>query len=61
MYGDTLLGWIEDRNPAAILVLLLPAFALLSNLLAWFLVILSSEDHFMPLFKGMLSVPGRRR
>jgi len=46
--SKTILGWIEDRNPAAILVLLLPAFVLLSNLLARFLVILSNEDHFMP-------------
>lgn len=46
--SKTILGWIKDRNPAAILVLLLPVFVLLSNLLARFFMIISNEDHFMP-------------
>lgn len=46
--SKTMLGWMKDKNPAAVLVILLPVFVLLSNLLARIFAMLSNEDPFMP-------------
>ncbi len=46
--AKTMLGWIKDKNPAAILLILLPLFILFSNILARIIALLSTEDHFMP-------------
>jgi hypothetical protein len=32
--SKTILGWMKDKNPATVLVILLPVFVLLNNLLA---------------------------
>ena len=47
-FSKTIVRWIEDKNPAAILVVLLPLFVLLSNSLARIVGFLSNADYFMP-------------
>ena len=48
-FSKAVLGWIKQRNPLAVLVLILPVFVLCANLLAWILPSRTDEeDGFMP-------------
>ncbi len=47
-FSKTITGWVENKNPASILILFLPLLILFNNLPARFIRILCSEDHFMP-------------
>ena len=47
--SKTIIGWMKAKNPAAILVLLLPPFVLLTNIFSRMLALISKKDNFMPL------------
>lgn len=46
--SKTVIGWITNKNPAAIFIFLLPPFILLNNLIARIIAVISKKDDFMP-------------
>ncbi|MFQ6023265.1 MAG: hypothetical protein ACE5NW_11135 [Acidiferrobacterales bacterium] len=46
--SKTVLYWINQKNPVALFVVLLPFPALLINTIAWAIAKISPEDSFMP-------------
>jgi hypothetical protein len=46
--GKTILNWLKQKNPAAVLILLYPLFVFLFNILAWVLTFISPKEDMMP-------------
>ncbi|MDA0706625.1 MAG: class I SAM-dependent methyltransferase [Proteobacteria bacterium] len=47
-FSKTVINWIQQRNPLAVLAIFLPLFVLLANCLAWTLAALGRDDDLMP-------------
>jgi hypothetical protein len=47
-FSKTVMNWIQQRNPLAVLAICLPLFVLLANCLAWTLAALGRDDDLMP-------------
>lgn len=46
--SKTMIGWMTDKNPAAILILFLLPYIVINNLIARMIATISKEDIFMP-------------
>lgn len=53
-FSKTVLNWIQQRNPLALLAILLPISVLLANSLAWVLAALGRDDDLMPYAYNMV-------
>jgi SAM-dependent methyltransferase len=54
--SKTVLNWVERRNPAAIAILILPIFVLLSNVFSWAIGRIAAREDMMPIMYRLVLV-----